>query len=167
MSLEELEKRIQNLEDVEEIKQLHIKYILGLNEQDFESMIECFAEDIYEEGILRGQIHDGKAALGAMLRQMAADQKAERLWKGGQLLLHPIIKVNGDTATGIWTWFRLGMPHTFTSQMGREVELFEPWQARYDMEYRRVNGKWKMSRIKFTLPWPADQWPKSPDSEIK
>ncbi|MFC1920199.1 nuclear transport factor 2 family protein [Chloroflexota bacterium] len=167
MSLEELEKRVKAIEDIEEIKQLHIRYILGLNEQDFEGMTECFAEDIVEEGILRGQKHDGKAALSSMLKQMGEDQKAVSMWKGGQLLLHPIIKVDGDTATGIWTWFRLGMPHTFTSEMGREVELFEPWQARYDMEYRRIDGKWKMSKLKFTLPWPANQWPKSADSEIK
>ena len=167
MSLEELEKRIRNLEDVEAIKQLHIKYILALNEQKFEEMIECFTDDIVEEGILRDQAHNGKAELGAMLLRMQADQKAERLWKGGQLLLHPVIRVDGDTATGTWSWFRLGMPHTFRSEMGREVELFEPWQARYDMEYRKVNGEWKMSRLKFTLPWPSDQWEKPTDSEIK
>jgi hypothetical protein len=158
MTMADLEKRIKNIEDVEAIKQLHYKYILGLNEQDFESMIECFADDIIEEGILPRQKHNGKAALAKMLRKMAQDQKAEKLWKGGQQLIHPIITVDGDNAKGIWTWFRLGMPHEFTSRQGRQVMLMEPWEARYDMEYRKINGEWKMSKLIFTIPWPTDQW---------
>jgi hypothetical protein len=160
MKLEELEKRIKAIEDAEEVKNMHYKYILALNEQDFETMIECFADDIVEEGILPGKKHNGKAELGKMLREMAISQRAEKLWKGGQLIVHPIVTVDGDTAKGSWTWFRLGMPHEFTSKQGRQVMIFEPWEAKYDMEYRKIKGEWKMSKLVFTIPWPKNQWPK-------
>ena len=45
MTLEELEKKVKALEDIEEIKQMHINYIIALNHQNFEEMIECFTED--------------------------------------------------------------------------------------------------------------------------
>jgi ketosteroid isomerase-like protein len=160
MTMEELEKKVKNLEDVEAIKQMHIKYILALNEQDFEAMLEYFTDDIVEEGLLPGLKHNGKAELSKFLRDMAAQQKRDKIWKGGQQLIHPIITVDGDTAKGSWTWFRLGMPHPFTSWLGRQVELFEPWEAKCDMEYRRVNGEWKISNYIFTMPWPSEQWPK-------
>ncbi len=160
MTLQELEKRVKALEDIEEIKQFHINYILMLNEQDFEGMIECFTDDIYEEGLIPGLKHKGKAELGKFLRDMAKDQRETKLWKGGQILVHPIISVDGDTAKGTWTWWRLDMPHEFTSRQGRQVMLFEDWEANCDMEYRRVNGKWKISRYIFTIPWPNKQWPK-------
>ncbi len=42
LTLQELEKRVKVLEDIEEIKQMHIRYILDLNHQDFAGTIEYF-----------------------------------------------------------------------------------------------------------------------------
>ena len=158
MTMEELGKRIKTLEDIEAIKQFHINYILLLSEQKFEEMIECFTDDIEEEGILPGVKHNGKESIGKFLRDMAQEQIDTKLWKGGQQIIHPIISVDGDTAKGTWTWFRHGMPHEFTSRQGRQVMLMEPWEAKCDMEYRRVNGQWKISKYVMTLPWPSNQW---------
>ena len=158
MTTEDFEKRLKAMEDIEEIKQFHINYILLLNEQRFEDMLKCFTDDIYEEGIMPGVKHVGIEELSKFLRNMAEEQREEKLWKGGQIILHPIISVDGDTAKGTWTWFRLSMPHPFTSRMGKTVHLFEPWEAKCDMEYRRVDGKWKISRYIMTFPWPSDQW---------
>jgi len=158
MTLEELEKRVKVLEDIEAIKQLHISYILALNEQKFEEMIDCFAEDATLDGI-EGK-YNSKEEIAKMLRAMAASQRSVKMWKGGQILVHPVISVDGDTAKGCLTWFRISKPQKFTSEIGQEIMLIAPRQARYDMEYKRVGGKWKMSRMKFTNPWPAEQWPK-------
>jgi ketosteroid isomerase-like protein len=159
VTLEEIEKRLKVLEDIEEIKQLHINYILALNEQKFEEMIDCFAEDAIIDG-LEGQRSEGKAAIAKFFRAMAEHQRAIKMWKGGQILVHPVISVEGDTAKGCLTWFRLSKPKSFTSVDGQEMMIIAPSQARYDMEYKRVDGKWKMSIMNFTSPWPAEQWPK-------
>jgi len=158
MTLEELEKKVKTLEDIEAIKQLHISYILALNEQKFEEMIDCFAEDATLDGIDGN--HNGKEEIAKMFRAMAERQRAVKMWKGGQILAHPIISVEGDRARGCLTWFRISKPQKFTSEIGQEIMLISPREARYDMEYKRVDGKWKMSKMKFTNPWPAEQWPK-------
>ena len=158
MTLEELEKKVKALEDIEAIKQLHIGYILALNEQNFEGMIDCFAEDAALEGIDGN--HNGKEEIAKMFRAMAERQRAVKMWKGGQILVHPVISVEGDKAKGCLTWFRISKPQKFTSEIGQEIMVISPREARYDMEYKRVDGKWKMSRMKFTNPWPVEQWPK-------
>jgi hypothetical protein len=165
MILDEIEKRVKILEDIEEIKQLHIQYVLFLSEQRFEDMIECFAEDARIEGLKvegvgqTNTTHNGKTVIAELMRGMAARQREIKYWKGGQFLVHPIISVEGDKATGCWTWFRIGMPSKFTSELGREIMLEEPQEARYDMEYKRINGKWKMSVMRFAHTWPQNPPP--------
>ena len=59
MTLEELKKRVTELEDLEEIKELHRQYVFWLNSQQWEEMIDCFAEnaiaDIGETGLRKGK----------------------------------------------------------------------------------------------------------------
>jgi len=156
-AFESVEKRLKVLEDIEEIKQLHINYILALSEQNFEAMIECFTEDaIFEMVGTHKEV--GKDEIAKMLREMGERQREKKMWKGGQILVHPVISVDGDTAKGVLTYFRITIPHKFVSALGQEVTMLAPDEAGYDMEYRRVDGKWKMSVLKLTWPWPADQW---------
>jgi ketosteroid isomerase-like protein len=87
VTMEELEKRVKALEDVEAIKQMHIEYILKLNEQDFEAMLDYFTDDIYEEGLVPGLKHKGKAEISKFLRDMAAQQKRDKI-----LIFYPSFK---------------------------------------------------------------------------
>ena len=45
MSLEELEKRLRTLEDIEEIKQLQARYVDCLTKIDWDGLVDCFAEN--------------------------------------------------------------------------------------------------------------------------
>jgi hypothetical protein len=160
LTLEEMEKRLKVLEDIEEIKQMHIRYILDLNHQNFEGMIDCFTDDAVMD---YWDHREGKEEIAKFFRKMAADQRKNKAWKGGQILLHPLITVDGDTAKGNWTWYRLtglGTIQKFTSDQGLEIPFPVPFPGFYTMEYRRVNGKWKMSKFHLTHNWPGKQWPK-------
>ena len=42
---EELGKRVKVLEDIEAIKKMHINYVYLLCNQQWDDMLECFAED--------------------------------------------------------------------------------------------------------------------------
>ena len=42
MTLEELEKKVRALDDIEEIKNLHREYIFWLNNRQFKEMIRLF-----------------------------------------------------------------------------------------------------------------------------
>ena len=59
--------------------------------------------------------------------------------------MNPIIKVDGDTATGQWYLFQ---PTTMLGEDGAQAV----WgSAKYDETYVRVNGKWKFQRLGVTL----------------
>ena len=144
-----LEKRLQAMEDAEEIRKLHTEYIYALSNWEFDKMAECFAENSVEEGIYPDQKHEGKAAIRKMFREMAQDPPQ----KGGHMLIQPIISVTGDKAEGRWIMYRLN--YYFKGPSGQVINIFGPSvQRRYDCEYIRENGKWKFSRLKFTVPWP-------------
>lgn len=163
-ALEGVEKRLKVMEDIEEIKQMHIKYILALNHQNFEEMIEYFTEDAKFEYVDHHAKLEGKEEIAKFFRAMAENMRKRKAWKGGQILIHPVISVDGDTATGTWTWYRLmgggGQVQIFTSPQGLEIPMTVPAPGFYTMEYRRVNGKWKMSKFHLTHDWPGNQWPK-------
>jgi ketosteroid isomerase-like protein len=148
--LEKLRHRIEALEDLEEIKKLHRDYIFWLSNHQWDQMIECFAEDavawIGKHGEQKGK-NAIKASFDSDISQTAAYQK------GGQMLMQPVIHVNGQKAEGYWNWYRLNTH--FTSSSGQKVQLFGAnMQARYDCEYKKENGKWKFSKLKLTRPWP-------------
>lgn len=145
MTLDELEKRVKVLEDVEEIKKLHRDYIFWLDNKQFEEMIECFAKDATEEIGGTGGARKGKEEIAKVFREVIAKEPSA---KGGHILVQPVITVEGDRAKGYWTMYRFD---TFTTPAGQLVK----WaQGRYDCEYIRENGKWKFSSLKYTIPWP-------------
>jgi len=148
--LASLQRRIKVLEDMEEIKKLHRDYIFWLSNHQWDDMIECFTEDavawIGKHGEQRGK-KAIKASFDSDISQTAAYQK------GGQMLMQPVIRVNGENANGYWSWYRLNTH--FRSPSGQTVQLFGAnMQARYDCEYKKENGQWKFSKLKLTRPWP-------------
>lgn len=159
-TLQELEKRIKVLEDIEEIQQMHIRYIIDLNHQYWEKMADYFTDD----AVMDYWNHcEGKAEILKFFQGMDADQRKNKVWKGGQILIHPLITVDGDTAKGNWTWYRLtglGTIRKFYTDDGLELPFPVPFPGFYTMEYRRVDGKWLMSKFHLTHNWPGDQWPR-------
>jgi hypothetical protein len=149
VTLEELEKRVKaleglgeklkRLEDTEAIKQLHLNYVYFLCNLQWDDMLECFAEnatlELPEQPALKG-----KKAIGDVFRNVL-----DKMIKptDGHFAGQPVITVDGDRAKGHWILY------LFFAEP--EVK----WaQGRQDCEYVRINGKWKFSSVKFTLPWP-------------
>ena len=148
MTLEELEKRVQVLEDIEEIKILHTEYIYGLMDWQWDKMLDCFAENAVAN--IHGQDRRGRKEIEIIFKEEVGKKTTQ---KGGQLLIQPVITVDGDTAKGHWVWYRFF--YNFFTEVGWHYKLFGPWeQARYDCEYVRENGKWKFSSLMLTRPWP-------------
>ena len=148
--LEKMEARLRALEDLEEIKKLHRDYIFWLSNHQWDEMVECFAEDAVAEIGIHGE-QRGKEAIRASFNKDISRTAAYQ--KGGQMLIQPVIKVDGDDAEGYWNWYRLNTE--FRSPSGQTVRLFgAQMQAKYDCKYKKENGKWKFSRMKLTRPWP-------------
>ena len=141
---EEMEKRIRTSEDIEQIKQLHARFVDAHVFGDAEGEAACFTED----GILNlGDMElKGKAEINKFGQKPEPPEgKPVRpvLTEGG-FVVHPQIKVDGDKATGHWVNYNM-FSYADTKQI-----LF--WmQALEDAEYIRVNNEWKIKYMKWDL----------------
>jgi hypothetical protein len=135
MNLEELEKRIQAIEDTEAIKKLHQKYMDLMDNLQYGSVPALFTLDatveIRDSGVKKGREEIEKIYLGLGAMKKAKDNC--------HMAIQPDITVRGDTASGKWLIYMF---------------YFSPavdWvQGRNDVEYRKEKGVWKISQLKFT-----------------
>ena len=149
MSLEELEKRIQILEDIEQIKELQIRYVNCLITTKWDEIIDCFAIN----GVL--DLNSGKAvgkkAIENHFRKTVA---LNHIGQEGEFLVHPIVSVDGDKAKGSWLlYIQNAQPRKLKSKpvMLTSDDAPDWMQGYYEAEYIRENGKWKISLLKWRL----------------
>ena len=135
MDLKELEKRLLAQEDLEQIKHLHYHYISSMDNLKYADAVDCFTEDaeveVRNSGVLRGKENFSKIYLVTLAK------RTER--HDGHLASQPVITVEGNKARGHWTIY-----------MFFSVPTVEWVQGLNDCEYTKVNGQWKISRLKFT-----------------
>ena len=139
MTLEELEKRIRVLEDMEEIRKLHREYVYFLANRQWNDLVDCFREDALYDISDHG-LRKGKKEIEDIVKN-----EFDKLIKPthGHFSTQPVISVDGDKANGHWILY-LFFPEPEVSWV----------QGRYDCEYVKVDGKWKFSSMKFRR-WPA------------
>lgn len=144
MSIEDLEKRIQSLEDLEAIKKLHQRYINLMDNLEYEEVLDLFTEDASVEVRNLG-IKKGRDQLREIyIDVLAKNRGSERF--DGHLAVEPDITVNGDTAQGTWLIYML-----FSKP---EIQWV---QGKNECEYKKVNGAWKISKLKFTRTLASDK----------
>ncbi len=142
MNTEELARRLQTLEDIEQIKNLQHQYIFYLLNNQWKEMAECFTEDAYAN-IWRHGAHKGKSEIYRLFTEKIARVNPADRPRDAHFTIMPIITVDGDKAKGQW------MLYIFNGgTAGRYA------QGRYDCEYAKVDGKWKFSKLVWTNPWP-------------
>jgi len=133
MTLEELEKRIKVLEDTEEIKKLHRQYMWWLTNNQWDDIINCFTDDATAQAWKTGE-HKGREGIIKICKQLGE----KKTTKDAHFVGQAIIDMDGDKANGRWNVCLL-----FTNPI--------QWvQGVNECEYRKENGKWKFSRLKFT-----------------
>ena len=133
-ALKKMEKRVRVTEDINEIKQLQRRYVNALMCTEWDDAVDCFAEDARVDVYLHEPV-SGKAAIDKWFKE---ELSKTHVGKEGDFVVHPIIDVDGDKATGKWLIYIM----YFYPRTGQS--LF--WvQGFYDMEYVRENGRWKIS----------------------
>ncbi len=137
MSLEDLERRIGVLEDIEDIKRLKRRYCAYCDDNyDADALADLFTEDAVWDGGMRGK-NVGREEIRSFF------QKApQRLPFAIHMVTNKIIEVNGDTGKGTWYLFQ---PCTFA--YGDRAVLVA---ARYDEEYVKIEGQWKFQNLNLT-----------------
>jgi hypothetical protein len=133
-ALKEMEKSVRVIRDIEEIKDVQRRYINALICTEWDDCADCFAENARVDVYLHKPIQ-GRETIRKWFKEELSKTHAG---KEGDVLVHPIIKVDGDKATGKWLLYMMYCyPRTGQS-------LF--WvQGFYNNEYVRENGKWKIS----------------------
>jgi ketosteroid isomerase-like protein len=139
-----LRARVQTLEDIESIKKLHRTYVRQLADRQWDDVLDMFTADAVVDLRHRGA-RRGHAQIAELFGAMhAADNPHE-----GYVLSSPVIDVDGDLATGAWTW------HCHLCDfpvMGAVLRVFGPWwEGRYRCIYRREEGRWKFAAMHFRL----------------
>lgn len=143
MSLEELEKRIQAVEDLENIKKLHQNYINLMDNLQYEEVLDLFTEDatveIRNSGVKRGRKEMSEVYIGILAKGRGTVRY------DGHMAIEPDITVDGNTAEGTWLIYMLFSKPTIQWVQGRN-----------ECEYRKEDGKWKISKLKFTRTLASD-----------
>ena len=134
--LEQLQREIQAIRDIEAIKVLKARYIrhMALNQWDeLEALMTEDAESAYSDG---KYTFNGRAALMNFLREANSTGQRQISW---WLVGMPEITLHDAThASGIW-----GMLHFhLDKQAQHQVDQF----SYYEDEYVKVDGAWKIRR---------------------
>jgi len=141
--VKDLEKKVQELEDIEEIKKLHREYLFLISNLEFDKALDCFSDSIVVE-IASYEARKGKPAVTKFFKEVIYQNVLQS--KDAHFTGQAVIKVEGNKAKGHWMFYRL-MPVNSPSK--------DRWvQGRYDCEYIKENGVWKFSFVKLTRPWP-------------
>ena len=151
MSLEDIEKRLRVLEDIEEIKKLKVRYSMYCDDNyNPDGIASLFTEDGVWDAGPRG-VGNGREGI----RKFFAGQ-SEMISFAVHMVMNPIIEVDGDTAKG--TWYFLGASTVVEGNQALWASV------QYDEEYVRVNGEWKFKSLKVSplFVTPFDQgWAKT------
>jgi len=133
MMLAELAKRVQALEDLEEIKKLKVRYAKYIDDHfNVEKLGELFTEDA-EWGSEAWGVFRGREAIKEYFAGVS-----KRMTMSCHRIVAPDITVEGDKAHGTWYGMNTGIL--------RGGKGF--WAScLYTDEYKKINGKWLMSKV--------------------
>jgi hypothetical protein len=136
-SIMEMQKRLSALEDIEAIKRLQIEYVDCLQKGKYDTIEDFFTQDALFEAAGKANIRKGPEEIGKVYReQLSKIHKGEE----GDILTQPMIDLDGNKAKAKWMiYFFYYHPKTYQT-----LYFVQSW---FDMDYQKVGGKWKISRI--------------------
>lgn len=134
MTLEELEKRVLALEDLEEIKKLKVRYARYIDDSfNVEKLRKLFTEDAAWGGEAWGMIQ-GREAIMKYFAEIS-----RHMMFSCHRIVAPDITVEGNKARGTWYGMNTGIL--------RDGKGF--WSScLYVDEYKKMDGQWLMSSVK-------------------
>jgi uncharacterized protein (TIGR02246 family) len=144
--VEELEQRLQRLEDLTEIQQLFIDYGRHLDHGDFAAYAALFAADAE---LLLGPVARarGRAEIEAVMRQALEGQVGSSV----HIISSPIIHLDADSATAEVMWTALhrdGHGPPVVSMVGRHLD-----------DLVREDGRWRIRRRRGVIDIPSSYTP--------
>lgn len=130
-----LEERIQRLEDIEAIRYLQAKYQRSLDTRDFNSIAECFADDVVSAYGNGDMSFNGKNnVIGFLMKSMAIGMPSAHMIHGGEIDI-----IDANTAKGKWYL------QDFLIVKDHNINIHGA--AIYENTYAKIDGVWKIKEI--------------------
>jgi hypothetical protein len=179
-TIEELQARIQRLDDIKQIEQLQKIYGYYMDYGEWQKVVDLFAdnEPFVEEadrGVYRGK--EGVKRYYVDLLGGGPNKAPRPGWLSIVFQLQGVVSLDVGATTAKARWYGMGMEAKPTASL-HEGELRQTWiNGVYENEYVKENGKWKIKKLHFNLTFRTpyeDGWLKvpvvgqtGPDSAIK
>jgi len=130
-----MEQQIQRLIDIEDIKQLKLRYASYCDQQyNPDGIASCFTEDGVWDGGENFGLHTGRKEIIGFF-----SGANELVSFAMHYTTNPLIDVNGDEATGQW--------HLWQPMMMKEDNQAMWLMAQYLEDYVREDGKWLIKSL--------------------
>lgn len=148
--LETLEQRAARLDDRDAIERLQRAYGYYVDRADWDAVVDLMTDDARVEYGRHG-VYAGRDSIRALFYALGGGDAGLELGELNEhVQLQPVIDIAPDGETAQARWRLLGI-------LGR-YEEYARWQAGvYENEYRKEDGRWKISRIRrsetFTVPF--------------
>lgn len=148
MTLEELAKKVQVMEDIEAIKQLKYRYAKANDHRNHVQHLEYLNEVFVENGVWDGKefgVFKGRKQIIAAITELAASFSFSH-----HFFTNPDITIDGDKAHAHWcVW----APHTMTCEGGDKGLLLSGY---VDDDFVRIDGRWWQTRMELDVGFLAD-----------
>lgn len=152
MDIKELQQRVSELEaklnefaalaqetaDVREIQELQFRYVNALMAMEWDTCADCFAENALVDVYLHKPVRGRENIRTWFKEELSKTHHGHE----GDVCIHPIITVEGDTAKGDFILYMM----YFYARTGQSMFWV---QGQYDNEYVRENGRWKISVMRW------------------
>ncbi len=141
---QDIEKRIQILEDTEAIKKLKASYChlvdaaVAGDSSKWDELLSHFADDAWVDFELLGR-YEGIENVGKLFKEVVASL----LSYSAHMVSNPVIDVDGDRARGKW--------YVHVPLTGKAQNMAGWLQGRYDEEYIKIDGEWKWKSMTTTF----------------
>jgi ketosteroid isomerase-like protein len=124
------------------IEELRAAYCYRLDDGDVDGWVDLFTEDAVVDYVSRDDLLVGREAIRGLAREWIVERDETRV----HTVHNPVIELDGDTASGRWYYRAVTLAPDGSGL--RE-------QGRYDEQYRRVDGDWKIARLETTVTYEA------------
>jgi hypothetical protein len=138
--MDDLQRRVQRLEDLEEIRALKARYLACCDRKDPAGMRACFADGPVHIDYGAVGTFDRAEALVKVYTEIACHDHMVEMHHG----MNPQIELLGESqARGIWSlhYFLINLQTRGITQLA----------GYYEDEYRKDAGAWRITRTKFVV----------------
>jgi hypothetical protein len=164
-TLQELQSRIQRLEDIKAIDKLQKIYGYYRDYGDWDKIVDLFSDKAESVEVADLGIYKGKEGVKRFYQQLLGAEPPKPGMLSIKMQIQGVITVNPDGQTAKGRWYGWGMEALPVASI-HYGDLRQTWTfGIYENEYIKENGKWFFKKLLFSLTFRTpyeDGWLKTP-----